>query len=63
MRKAAARVIPQTLEDEATSERLRQEAEEEQKTIREICNAQGLEIHEVRRACNLVIRTYFISCR
>ena len=50
MRKAAARVIPQTLEDEATSERLKQEAEEEQKTIREICNAQGLEIHEVRRA-------------
>jgi hypothetical protein len=48
MRKAAARVALQAPEDEAASERLRKEAEEEQTAIRAICDVQGLEIHEVR---------------
>ena len=55
MRKAAARIAPQTLEDEAASERLRKEAEEEQRTISGICDTQGLEIHEVRCASNMFV--------
>ncbi|KAF8507236.1 hypothetical protein JB92DRAFT_2815421 [Gautieria morchelliformis] len=47
MRKAAARLAPQAPEDEAASERLRKEAEEEQAAIRAICDVQGLEIHEI----------------
>jgi OTU domain-containing protein 6 len=49
MRKAAARSANQTPEDEAATERIRRETDEEERTILGICDAQGLEIYEVQQ--------------
>ncbi|KAF8590561.1 cysteine proteinase [Ramaria rubella] len=47
MRRAAARIAELTPEDEANTERIKVETMEEQRAIRGICDAQGLEIHEI----------------
>jgi len=47
MRKAAARLAQQGPEDEVAAERIGKETEEEAKAIKEICDAEGLQIHEV----------------
>ena len=47
MRKLAARLAHHDPEDEAASERIRIETEEEEKAIMGICEANGLELHEV----------------
>lgn len=47
MRKAAVRLIQQKPEDEATTMRIKQETEEEEKAINSICQTENLRVNEV----------------